>query len=153
MLDRGKVEALIAETGGLDPEIATIVQTDEDAWTVRYEDGLDVEIELDEARDQLIILTVVGTPPAARRLELLEAMMAYNMLVKETGGVRMALTGSGGEAVQMVEVPFAGLLAKDLATIFSNMADKTLTWRTLFVSDTESTSPAEQAGEAITFRA
>lgn len=154
MLDKEKVEALIAETGGFDPQIAAIVQTGDGAWAVQYQEDLDVEIEMDEERDLLIILTVVGTPPASRRLELLEAMMAYNMLVQETGGVRMALTGTGGEAVQMLEVPFESLQAKDLATICANMVDKTLTWRTLFVADDDGATmpPPGQDSSAITFQ-
>src|SRR6185503_5079358 len=111
MIDFTQVSALIVEAVAFDDAVATVVRTADDSWVVRFE-TVDVEIGVDADRKRLILVTTLGVPAADRRLAVLEVLMAYNFLVRETGGVRVAMTGVAGDIVQMVDIGLDGLLPR-----------------------------------------
>jgi len=128
MADLAQISALIVEAAGLDDEIAAVIGRANDSWIVRFQ-SIDIEIGVDDQRGRLILVTVLGAPDQQRRLAVIETLLAYNFLVRETGGVRIATNGVGGELVQMADIGIAGLSARDLVVVLTNMAEKTLAWR------------------------
>lgn len=138
MIDARKIGQLIAETGPGDDAILAVVQTGDDSWVIRYE-HVDVDLELDAETARLVLSAEIGVPPAERRLSIYELLLAYSLLWRETGGIRMALTGAGGAAVQLVDLAAADLTVGVLATVAANLADRTLVWRAFFTGG----APAE----------
>src|SRR5262245_15782731 len=109
-----RISELLVEAAALDDEIGAVAQTADDSWVVRFE-GVDVEVGLDPESNQLVLVTTVGLPNPERRLAILEGLMAFNFLLRETGGVRMAMTGTDGDVVQMVDLGLSDLTAGTLA--------------------------------------
>ena len=88
MAEVDAVPAMIVEAAAFDDDIAMVVSAGENNWVVRFE-AMDVEIELDPERRRLVLLTNIGVPNPERRLSILEAVLVFNLLVLETGGVRI----------------------------------------------------------------
>ncbi|MEJ1157311.1 type III secretion system chaperone [Prosthecomicrobium sp. N25] len=133
MADVETLTRVLAEAGARDDAIAGVLRTAANAWLVRFED-VDVEIEYDSAGDRLVFASVIGPVPQQKREEILEALLAYSFLARETGGVHMAMTAPGGEAVQMAAVPGEGAGVDRLVTVVTNMAENTRIWRAMFAS-------------------
>jgi hypothetical protein len=149
-----QVPAMIVEAAAFDDDIAMVVATgDNNNWVVRFE-AMDVEIELDPGRRRLILLTNIGVPNPERRLSILEAVLVFNLLVLETGGVRMALTATDGDMVQLVDLGIDELTSRDLATVITNLAGRALVWRA-FISAAvaDAPPPPDPMGEVIMFNA
>lgn len=147
-----QVSALMVEAASLDEDVAAVVRNGERNWVVRFE-AVDVEVGCNAEGNRLVLVTTIGVPPPERRLAVLEAMMTYNFLVLDTGGVRMAMTGTDGEIVQMVDLGIDGLTARGLATILANMERKTLVWRGFVGAASADAAVALAAQETVTFQA
>jgi hypothetical protein len=151
MTDPAKVTALLVDAATLDDDVDTVAQTAADGWAVRFE-AVDIEVGLDTERDRIILVATIGVPVAERRLSTLETLMAYNFLVRETGGVRLAMTGTDGDVVQMVDIAIEGLTPRTLAVVLANMKEKTLVWRAFFANDNAGTATVPNIGhDAIRF--
>src|SRR5215203_3571065 len=103
-MEHHNFDSLMAEVGALDEEIVSCVKTSEGEYAIQFPDG-DVLVEWDERSGRLIMSMEIGTPPAARAARIHEIMLNYNFLSRETGGLRMALTGREGTVVQIVDFP------------------------------------------------
>jgi hypothetical protein len=152
MIDFEQVSALLVEAAELDDDVAMVVRNAEDNWIVRFEQ-VDIEIGCDVERERLVLVSTVGVPEPGRRMTVLEAMMAYNFLVIDTGGVRMAMTGTDGDIVQMVDIGLSGLTARDMAVALVNMAEKTQVWRAFIAAKGADVAAPPSLQETMTFQA
>jgi hypothetical protein len=133
MASRDEVRALLQELGPSTEDIAAIVQVDEAEWAVAYDEETIVSVDVDE--DGTVLLQIeIGQPSEDRRLEVYAGLLSYNMLLRETGGVTMALAGEDGPLVQLLTLPLAGLSVADLRTVLANFADKARVWTTALQS-------------------
>ena len=128
------IDALLGAVGPLDDAILAVVRTGEDAWTLRFED-LDVDVEFDAQSERLMLSAVVGPVPATRAAKIHEMLLIYGLIWRETGAVRLALTGPGGEAVQMVDLFAPQASPEALVVLASNLAERTRIWRDLIADD------------------
>jgi hypothetical protein len=153
MAEVAQVPAMIVEAASFDDDIAMVVGTTENNWVVRFE-AMDVEIELDPERRRLVLLTNIGVPNPARRLSILEAVLVFNLLVLETGGVRIAMTATDGDMVQLVDLGIDDLTSRDLATVITNLAGRALVWRA-FISAVPEDAPVPPgpSAEVVMFNA
>jgi hypothetical protein len=140
MTDMRNIRETMLELGQLDESVLEILQISDDCFAVRYED-VDVELEFDATSGRILLSTEIATPEPEKRLEIYETLLNYSLLWQETGGVRMALAGHGGPAIQMVDLDTAGLQPNLLRTVLANLVDRTIIWRAFFASDGEAEVP------------
>jgi hypothetical protein len=127
MLDTEGIDRLLAEAGGLDDDILAVTKTD-GGWAIRFED-VDVLAEWDAQRSRLVMSTLIGTPPPERAAEVMEALLSYNALWNQTGGITMALTGPGGDALQFADLAGDAIAARQVAVVSVNLAERARIWR------------------------
>ena len=133
MADVQTLTELFTKIGGMDDSIGTVLRTAHDAWMVRFENA-DVEIEFEEAEDRLIFACSIGPVPTESRAEILEALLAYSFLWRSTGGVHIALSEVGGDALQVYTMAAQKASAERLLAIVLNLAANSQVWRAFFAS-------------------
>jgi hypothetical protein len=151
MTDMRDIQETMVDVGKLDESVLEILQISDDCLVARYED-VDVEVEFDAASGRILLSTEIATPTPDKRLEIYETLLNYSLLWQETGGVRMALAGRGGPAIQMVDLETAGLRPDLLRTVLANLVDRTIIWRAFFASDGVAEVPLDALHPAFGIR-
>ena len=126
-------DRLMSEAGPLDDKILACTRTPDGTYALRFEE-VDVLVERDEDRNRIALSVEIGAPRASRALEVYETLLSYNLLWRETGGVRMALTGRKGSVVQFVDLTGSEINARTIATVAANLASLTDIWRAFLQS-------------------
>jgi hypothetical protein len=137
--DRDLIERTLRQLGDAERAIA-IVHEDENSWVARAPQD-DVRIEYEQELRQIRLWTVLGTVPAERRAELYERFLAYNMLWRDTGGVRLALLLPGGPAIQSAVLHIDALTAETLASTVKTLIERTGSWRDYIKGDDPAPEP------------
>jgi hypothetical protein len=152
MADVAQIPEMLVEAATFDDDIAVVLGAGQNNWVVRFE-NMDVEIQLDPERRRLVLLTNLGVPNTERRLAVLEAVLVYTLLVLETGGVRIAMTATDGDMVQLVDLGIDDLTSRDLSNVITNLAGRALVWRAFISAATADVPPPDPTGEVIMFNA
>lgn len=125
----------------MDAEILEIVETGPDSWRVLFEDA-DVELEYDQELSRLYMSSEAGVVTATDRSAIYETMLGYNMLWRDTGGVRLALTPTR-VAFIVADLGAAELSAQVLAATLPNLITKARLWRAFIGTAGRSSAPAD----------
>jgi Tir chaperone protein (CesT) family len=134
-----RVALILQEVGARDDGIKEISAAGEAGWIVRF-DEVEIEVEFDPQTQRLMVSSEIGTPPEELRVQMYEAVLLYSMLWRDTGGLRMAMSESGGPITQMVDLHLSSLTTPVLATVLRNLAEKTLIWRK-YINGTDEAPP------------
>jgi hypothetical protein len=128
------IATLMEALGPHDDEIETITRNGEAEWSVAFDE--ETIIMLDHVADQhkLMLSMPLATPPTEQRLATYEAMLCYNLLWQETGGVTMALGGAHGVVMQLYPLSTVDLDLDQLDTVLTNFAAKGRIWRDAITS-------------------
>lgn len=124
-----EVAALMAALGPHDDEIETITRNSEKEWSVAFDEDTIIMLTFVTDQQKLVLASTLATPPTEQRLATYQALLSYNLLWEETGGVTMALGGEHGAVVQLFELGTAGLDLGRLDNVLVNFAEKARTWR------------------------
>jgi hypothetical protein len=109
--------------------VLSLVQIAENDFVLRFESGIDVEVENLTDTGHAALSSVVGTPLETECRRVYEAMLIYGLLWRDNGGVRMALTEPRGALVQLAEIPACDLTQHELTAVIKNFEEKAITWR------------------------
>jgi Tir chaperone protein (CesT) family len=131
MDDRDFIRSIMQEVGPRDDGILQVLQTSDNFWVVRFEE-VDVELELDPEMRRLTLSAEIGVVTEEKRAKLYETLLLYNLLWRETGGLRMALAEPGGSVIQCVDMHCSALTTELLAIVLHNLDERTLLWREFF---------------------
>ncbi|HSV47767.1 MAG TPA: type III secretion system chaperone [Ramlibacter sp.] len=123
-----QARAVLAELGPGCDAIDGIQELADGSWALLMFETRRVDLALDARRGMLVLRTDVGRPPPSRMAEGYAALLSYNLLWEQTGGARMALGGSEGDVVLLMDVPMAGLDWGTLDTVLRNIADVADAW-------------------------
>ena len=146
MSTRDQLHRVMSEIGPM-LELAAVVESDEgDGWLLAIDEEDAVLVELDDAQDRIFLSADAGVPPEEARLRLYEMLLVYNRQWPASGGVRMALEEPGGEVVQMLELPAAGLDATRLGQILVSYLEILAGWRAVVSGRPR---PEEEADTAV----
>ncbi|WP_378941102.1 type III secretion system chaperone [Mesorhizobium sp. ANAO-SY3R2] len=118
----------MSEVGALDDTIVACIKTPNHDYAIRFDD-LDVLVEVEADRGRVVLSCEIGTPLHARAAEVYETMLSYNLLWRATGGLRLALTGRGGAALQLADLAGEEINARQIATVAVNLAGLTRIWQ------------------------
>ena len=123
-----KIQDLISQIGPVFPDIDAVIQTEDPSWAIQFVDELVVMIEHLEHPDRMVFSSEIGTVADDQELPVYEALLCYNLLWKDTGGVKMALSGPGGELVLLYELFVSDLSLNELQTVLANFVSIAQVW-------------------------
>ena len=124
-----EIQQLMEALGPASTGVSHVTQMGEDVWAVGLVEDSVVYLELDLGQDRLVLTSNVGKPRESDREKLYEAMLGYNALWRDTGGVLMAV--AAGEAMQTYAMAAAGLELDVLQATLEDFAGKARIWKTL----------------------
>jgi hypothetical protein len=85
-------------------------------------------LEWTEHPDRIVLSSMLGIPSETMQLSVYEALLCYNLLWKDTGGVKMALAGPGGDLMLLYELHVDQLMLNDLQIVISNFSSISHVW-------------------------
>ncbi|SDG76746.1 type III secretion system chaperone [Propionivibrio dicarboxylicus] len=134
---------LMTEIGPL-LDLAQITEFSEDAsWHLVFDTDIHMDIEYDPKGERLMITGDLSELPQERENTCV-ALLRYNYLWTEHGGVRAALDGVPGRLVLMLEMPVARLEISRLCAALRNLRTVIETWRAILSGKTSAREAAEQ---------
>jgi hypothetical protein len=151
MDDLERIDLIMQEIGPRDDGIDQVLRLDEEIWAVRFAD-VDIEAEFDAPSRRLMLSADIGAPPADLQAHMYEAALTYSMLWRDTGGVRMAISESGGPITHMADLHCSDLTAATMAIVLRNFNDRTLIWRK-YIEGVEDGPPGPEPLDATIIRA
>jgi hypothetical protein len=104
------------------------------AWRLVFDAATAIDIEYDSYADRLVLTADVAPVELHAREKTFEAMLRYNYLWTEHGGVRAALDGAPGRAVLMIEMPASGLEMTRICAVLKNFSAVVEGWRGVLAS-------------------
>jgi len=122
------MQIMMEEIGPAMPEIEAVIQSEEKNWAIQFEDQSIVMLEWAESPDRVVLTAMLGVPSESMQLSVYEALLCYNLLWKDTGGVKMALSGPGGELVLLYELFASNLNRNELQTVLINFVSISQVW-------------------------
>lgn len=99
-------------------------------------------LEWAESPDRVVLTAMLGVPSESMQLSVYETLLCYNLLRKDTGGVKMALSGPGGELVLLYELFASNLNRNELQTVLINFVSISQVWSMYVTGDGD--EPAAQ---------
>lgn len=135
-----KIQTLIQELGPITPDIDAVVQTEEPSWAIQYSDETIVIIEVAEEPERIVISSELGSPNDSLQLPVYETLLCYNLLWRETGGVKIGLAGPKGALILSCELCLEGLSLMDLQEGMTNFTMIVRTWAK-YVTGESTTAP------------
>ena len=120
-----KIQDLISQIGPVFPDIDAVIQTEDPSWAIQFVDELVVRIEQLEQPDRMVFSSEIGAVTDDQELPVYEALLCYNLLWKDTGGVKIGLAGPKGTLIVTSELLLDGLTLmsfQEALTNFTNIA-------------------------------
>ena len=134
MIQTEQIHQLFEELGPASDDVAGVAQTGDNSWAVAYDDDTIVSFEFVAEQDKLVLSIDLGAAEESRRLAVYSALLSYNFLWRETGGVKMAL--GGDDLYQLFELNAVGLTLTDLRNVLGNFVEKARAFRSFVAGET-----------------
>lgn len=147
------ISLMMQELAPATPEIAAIEPGQDMRWSVRFEDGACVQAEAASAPARLVLSAPLGRSNSAAQLAVCETLLSYNLLWRETGGVKAGLMGPDGEAMLLFELYTESLLLAELRTVMVNFANLVRVWSAYIQSEVAPEPETPMSGSALDLRA
>jgi hypothetical protein len=123
-----RMQAMMEEIGPAMAEIEAVIQSEDKKWAIQFEDQSIIMLEWTERPDRIVLSSMLGIPSETMQLSVYEALLCYNLLWKDTGGVKMALAGPGGDLMLLYELYVDQLMLNDLQIVISNFSSISQVW-------------------------
>ena len=123
-----RMQTMMEEIGPNMAEIEAVIQSEDRNWAIQLEDQSIIMLEWAEKPDRIVLSSMLGIPSETMQLSVYEALLCYNLLWKDTGGVKMALAGPGGDLMLLYELYVDGLMLNDLQIVISNFSNISHVW-------------------------
>lgn len=132
-----RMQIMMEEIGPSMTEIEAVIQSEDKNWAIQFDDQAIVMLEWADQPDKVVLTTMLGTPSEAMQLSVYETLLCYNLLWKDTGGVKMALSGPGGELVLLYELFAANLTINELQVVLTNFLSIAQVWSVYVTGESE----------------
>ena len=123
-----RMQAMMEEIGPAMAEIEAVIQSEDKNWAIQFEDQSIIMLEWAEHPDRIVLSSMLGIPSETMQLSVYEALLCYNLLWKDTGGVKMALAGPGGDLMLLYELYVDQLMLNELQVVISNFSSISQVW-------------------------
>jgi hypothetical protein len=147
------IQLLMQELAPATPEITAIDASEGMRWSVRFEDGIRVQADAAAEPARLMLSAPLGRPGSAMQLAACETLLSYNLLWRETGGVKAGLIGPDGDAVLLFELYADPLPLAELRTVMVNFANLARVWGAYIKSEISVEPEMPMSGSALDMRA
>jgi hypothetical protein len=134
MASLDEIVALMEALGPHDDEIEMITRNGDAEWSVAFDEEAIITLQHVADQHKLMLSMPLATPPTEQRLAAYQAMLSYNLLWQETGGVTLALGGAHGAAYLLFALSTVDLDVDQLDTVLTNFAAKGRIWREAITS-------------------
>lgn len=124
-----KIQQLIQELGPAMQDIDAIIQTEEPSWAIQFSDETILLIESAEDPERMIFSAELGHAADNKQRAIYEAMLCYNLMWRDTGGVKISLAGPQGSLIISTELCLAGLMLNDLERSLTNLVKIVRAWQ------------------------
>ena len=104
-----QIEQLIKELGPAMPDIDAVVQTEEPSWAIQFSDETIIIIEPADDPSRMVISAELGAAAEAQQRIVYETLLCYNLMWRDSGGVKIGLAGPQGALIISVDVCVEGL--------------------------------------------
>jgi hypothetical protein len=145
-----KIQQLIQELGPHMQDIDAIVQTEEPSWAIQFSDETILIIEAAEEPSRMVFSAELGNASENNQRAIYEALLCYNLMWRDTGGVKIGLAGPQGTLIISTELCLEGLVLNDLQLSLTNFLKITRSWQG-FVNQTSPTSAPLPGMEGSSF--
>ena len=143
-MSQSHLHQLMCEIGPALDLDEVIEQAGHAVWVLAFPEGAVIEAEYDEAGGGRLLLSMeLGEPEPGAAADWHRVLLQYNALWRQTGGVRMALSGT--VVVQALELAVPGLTLPVLADALSGLRTHAVLWRALLASDGPAGPPGGDA--------
>ncbi len=132
-----RMQIMMEEIGPSMPEIEAVIQSENTNWAIQFEEQSIVMLEWAEQPDRVVLTTLLGTPSESMQLSVYETLLCYNLLWKDTGGVKMALSGPGGELVLLYELFAPNLNLSEMQVVLTNFLNIAQVWSVYVTGESE----------------
>lgn len=132
-----RMQIMMEEIGPSMTEIEAVIQSEDKNWAIQFDDQAIVMLEWADQPDKVVLTTMLGTPSESMQLSVYETLLCYNLLWKDTGGVKMALSGPGGELVLLYELFAANLTINELQVVLTNFLSIAQVWSVYVTGESE----------------
>jgi hypothetical protein len=143
-----KIQQLIQELGPNMQDIDAIVQTEEPSWAIQFSDETIIIIEAAEEPARMVFSAELGNASETNQRAIYEALLCYNLMWRDTGGVKIGLAGPQGALIISTELCLEGLMLNDLQNSLTNFLKITRSWQGFVhqASPTSATMPGMEGG-------
>lgn len=130
-----RMQIMMEEIGPVMPSIEAVIQSEERNWAIQFDDQSIVMLEWADKPDRVVLTAMLGSPSESMQLSVYETLLCYNLLWKDTGGVKMALSGPGGELILLYELSGTELTLGELQTVLANFVSIAQVWSVYVTGD------------------
>ncbi len=124
-----QIQQLMQELGPVTPEIDAVVQTEEPSWAIQFADESIIVVEPADEPARLVMSAELGTAPESSERKLYEALLSYNLLWRDNGGVKIGLAGPKGSLILNWELCLEGLTLMDLQAAMARFQKVASSWQ------------------------
>ena len=124
-----QIQQLMQELGPATPDIDAVVQTEEPSWAIQFSDESIIIVEPADEPARLVMSADIGTAPEAAERHLYEALLSYNLLWRDNGGVKIGLAGPKGSLIINWEICVDGLRLPDLQSAIRRFLKTASSWQ------------------------
>lgn len=146
-----RINMVFAETGKNCDIIEEIVHDEDGVWQLQVSQGTQFTVIFD-THEMLNFSAEVAVPSEADLLGVYTALLQFNRLQTETGGVSMALDDAG-TVEQLFRLPSSSAEPRVLQHVIENLTEKVLLWRVFLSEETadaaDSTAPSVHPGMMV----
>ncbi len=104
-----QIEQLIKELGPAMPDIDAVVQTEDPSWAIQFSDETIIIIEPADDPSRMVISAELGAAAETQQRVVYETLLCYNLMWRDSGGVKIGLAGPQGALIISVDVCVQGL--------------------------------------------
>lgn len=130
-----QIQQFLQELGPSMPDIDAVVQTEEPSWAVQFSDETVVIVEAAEEPSRMIFSAELGSATDSLQLPIYETLLCYNLLWRETGGIKIGLAGPKGALILSSELCLEGLTLIDFQEGISSFSRIARTWAKYVVGE------------------
>jgi hypothetical protein len=116
-------------------ELGPSMQTEEPSWAVQFSDETVVIVEAAEEPSRMVFSAELGSATDSLQLPIYETLLCYNLLWRETGGIKIGLAGPKGALILSSELCLEGLTLIDFQEGISSFSRIARTWAKYVVGE------------------
>jgi len=118
------LDSWFATYGNTHSTVELVARVSDDTWAVVLDDDTQLTATIDEPTGRMGLISGLGKPAEIGRERVLEGLLMYSLMWRETGGVRAAIDGDG-EAQLIAELMLHDLTESGLHWAIENFTAKT----------------------------